>query len=100
MLNPTAAWWFTARLVQGVDTELAAVSGPLVSDLYPTLNWEQGEIVRGEHDLQIPDYVKPGRYQLQLFLHTGNPTDTIDRGDFGTGDGERVGGGILRNEGK
>ena len=78
-VNPTAAWWFTARLVQGADTELAAVSGPLVSDLYPTLNWEQGEIVRGEHDLQIPDYVKPGRYQLQLFLHTGNPTDTIDR---------------------
>ena len=78
-VKPTAAWWFTARLVQGADKEAAAVSGPLVSDLYPTLNWEQGEVVRGEHDMQIPDYVEPGRYQLQLFLHTGNPTDTIDR---------------------
>ena len=78
-VKPTAAWWFTARLVQGADQEAGAVSGPLVSDLYPTLNWEQGEVVRGEHDLQIPDYVEPGRYQLQIFLHTGNPTDTIDR---------------------
>lgn len=78
-VQPTAAWWFTARLVQGADQEVAAVSGPLVSELYPTLNWQQGEIVRGEHDLQIPDYVEPGRYQLQLFLHTGNPTETIDR---------------------
>ncbi|MFZ2357843.1 MAG: glycosyltransferase family 39 protein [Anaerolineae bacterium] len=81
--QPTAAWWFTARLVSGADTEVAAVSGPLVSELYPTLNWQAGEIVRGEHDMLIPDYVKPGRYQLQLFLHTGNPADGVDRVNLG-----------------
>ncbi|MFZ2487053.1 MAG: glycosyltransferase family 39 protein [Anaerolineae bacterium] len=82
-VQPTTAWWFTARLVSGADTEVAAVSGPLVSDLYPTLNWQAGEIVRGEHDLLIPDYVEPGRYQLQIFLHTGNPSDGIDRVNLG-----------------
>lgn len=82
--QPTTAWWFTARLVRGNDQEVAAVSGPLVSELYPTLNWQQGEVVRGEHDLLIPDYVTPGRYQLQLFLHTGNPAAGIDRVNLGT----------------
>lgn len=82
-VKPTAAWWFTARLVQGNDKEVAAASGPLVSELYPTLNWEQGEVARGEHDLLIPNYVEPGRYQLQLFLHTGNPADAIDRVNLG-----------------
>ncbi len=81
--QPTAAWWFTARLVSGADTEVASVSGPLVSELYPTLNWQAGEIVRGEHDMLIPDYVEPGRYQLQLFLHTGNPDDGVDRVNLG-----------------
>ncbi|HNS01090.1 MAG TPA: glycosyltransferase family 39 protein [Anaerolineae bacterium] len=82
-VQPTAPWWFTARLVSGADTEVASVSGPLVSELYPTPNWQAGEVVRGEHDLQIPDYVKPGRYQLQLFLHTGNPADGVDRVNLG-----------------
>ncbi|MEI2689680.1 MAG: glycosyltransferase family 39 protein [Anaerolineae bacterium] len=82
-VQPTAAWWFTARLVKGADTEVASVSGPLVSELYPTLNWQAGEVVRGEHDMQIPDYVAPGRYQLQLFLHTGNPADGVDRVNLG-----------------
>ena len=58
---------------------MASVSGPLVSELYPTLNWQAGVIVRGEHDMLIPDYVGPGRYQLQLFLHTGNPADGVVR---------------------
>ncbi len=82
-VQPTAPWWFTARLVEGADTEVAAISGPLVSELYPTLNWQAGEVVRGEHDMQIPDYVEPGRYQLQLFLHTGNPADGVDRVNLG-----------------
>ncbi len=82
-VQPTAPWWFTARLVSGADTEVASVSGPLVSELYPTLNWQAGEVVRGEHDMQIPDYVEPGRYQLQLFLHTGNPADGVDRVNLG-----------------
>lgn len=82
-VQPTAPWWFTARLVKGADTEVASVSGPLVSELYPTLNWQAGEVVRGEHDMQIPDYVAPGRYQLQLFLHTGNPADGVDRVNLG-----------------
>lgn len=82
-VKPTVPWWFTARLVQGADKEIASVSGPLVSELYPTLNWEQGEVVRGEHDLLIPDYVQPGTYQLQLFLHTGNPSEAIDRINLG-----------------
>lgn len=82
-VQPTAPWWFTARLVSGADTEVASVSGPLVSELYPTLSWQAGEVVRGEHDMLIPDYVKPGRYQLQLFLHTGNPADGVDRVNLG-----------------
>jgi mannosyltransferase len=82
-VKPTAAWWFTARLVSGADTEVASVSGPLVSELYPTLSWQAGEVVRGEHDMLIPDYVEPGRYQLQLFLHTGNPADGVDRVNLG-----------------
>jgi hypothetical protein len=83
-VKPTAAWRFTARLVAGDGTEVAAVPGPLVSDLYPTLNWTEGEVVRGEHDMQLPDYLQPGRYQLQLFLHTGNPEAVIDRVNLGT----------------
>jgi hypothetical protein len=83
-VKPTAAWWFTARLVASDGQEVAAVSGPLVSDLYPTLNWTEGEVVRGEHDMQLPDYLQPGRYQLQLFLHTGNPEAVIDRVNLGT----------------
>ncbi len=82
-VQPTSAWWFTARLVSGADTEVASVSGPLVSELYPTLNWQAGEMVRGEHDMLIPDYVEPGRYQLQIFLHTGNPADGVDRVNLG-----------------
>jgi hypothetical protein len=83
-VQPTSAWRFTARLVEGADKEVAAVSGPLVSDLYPTLNWEAGEVVRGEHDLMLPEYLEAGRYQLQLFLHTGNPESVIDRVNLGT----------------
>jgi hypothetical protein len=83
-VKPTTAWWFTARLVQGVDQEVAAVSGPLVSQQYPTLNWQSGEVVRGEHDVLLPDYLEPGRYQLQLFLHTGsNPEAVADRVNLG-----------------
>ncbi|MEA3335199.1 MAG: glycosyltransferase family 39 protein [Chloroflexota bacterium] len=82
-VQPTAAWWFTVRLIQGTDKEVAAVSGPLVSKEYPTLNWEEGEIVRGEHDLFLPDYLTSDRYQLQLFLHTGNPEAIADRVNLG-----------------
>ncbi len=83
-VKPTAAWWFTARLVDSRGREAAAVSGPLVSELYPTLNWSAGEVARGEHDMQLPSYLQPGRYQLQLFLHTGNPEAVIDRVNLGT----------------
>ncbi|MCS6842846.1 MAG: glycosyltransferase family 39 protein [Caldilineales bacterium] len=83
-VKPTAAWWFTARLVTPSGREVAAVSGPLVSEQYPTLSWSEGEIVRGEHDLLLPAYLQPGRYQLQLFLHTGNPEAVIDRVNLGT----------------
>lgn len=83
-VKPTAAWWFSARLVTPSGQEVAAVSGPLVSEQYPTLSWNQGEIVRGEHDLWLPDYLRPGRYQLQLFLHTGNPEAVVDRVNLGT----------------
>jgi len=77
-VKPTVAWRFSLRLLRG-ENEVASVSGPLVSDLYPTLSWRAGEIVRGEHDLPLPDYLEPGRYQLQLFLHTGNPENAADR---------------------
>ena len=33
---------------------VAKLEAPLVSDTYPTTLWQEGDIVRGEHDLQTP----------------------------------------------
>ncbi|MEA3346259.1 MAG: glycosyltransferase family 39 protein [Chloroflexota bacterium] len=38
---------------------------PLAGQLYPTTEWQPGEIIRGQYDLLIPAHAPPGRYRLE-----------------------------------
>ena len=46
-------------LTDGSGKSVAQLNAPLVSDTYLTTMWQEGEIVRGEHDLQIPADLPP-----------------------------------------
>ncbi len=65
---PRADWWFELALTDRDGQSVAKLSAPLVSDTYPTTMWQKDEIVRGEHDLQIPADLAPGTYRLGLTL--------------------------------
>lgn len=65
---PRADWWFELTLVDGGGHPVATLQAPLVSDTYRTTMWQQGEIVRGEHDLQLPADLPPDTYRLSLVL--------------------------------
>ncbi len=47
---------------------MASLQAPLVSDIYATTLWQEGEIVRGEHDLGLPPDLPPDTYRLSLIL--------------------------------
>jgi len=65
---PRADWWFSLALNDSAGHTVAAVQHPLVSDSYSTMLWQKGEVVRGEHDLMIPDNLPPDTYRLSLTL--------------------------------
>jgi hypothetical protein len=67
-VSPRAEWWFELTLSDREGQEVASVQAPLVSDTYPTTAWLADEIVRGEHDLRLPDDLAPGVYRLSLTL--------------------------------
>ena len=64
--RPRADWWFSLALNDSAGHTVAAMQHPLVGDSYNTMLWLQGEVVRGEHDLMIPDNLPPDSYRLSL----------------------------------
>jgi hypothetical protein len=72
---PRADWWFRLALTDGSGTSVAELSAPLVSVTYLTTMWQAGEIVRGEHDLQIPPDLPPDTYRLGLTLLPDEATE-------------------------
>ncbi len=67
-INPRADWWFNLTLNDASGHTVASLQAPLVSDIYPTILWQQGEIVRGEHDLFLPPDLQPDTYRMSLTL--------------------------------
>ena len=59
-------WRLNLRLVDEEDrTWWRGDQIPLAGQLYPTTNWQPGEIVRGQYNLLIPHHAPPGRYHLE-----------------------------------
>jgi hypothetical protein len=63
---PRADWWFDLILSDDTGQTVASLHAPLVNESYSTTLWSENEIVRGEHDLAIPEGVAPGTYRLSL----------------------------------
>lgn len=74
-VRPRAAWWFDLTLSDGSGHAVANLRWPLVSDSYPTTAWAPGEVVRGEHDLQISSETPAGDYRLSLTLYPDEETE-------------------------
>lgn len=74
-VRPRAVWWFDLTLSDGSGHAVASLRWPLVSDSYPTTAWAAGEVVRGEHDLQISSETPAGDYRLSLTLYPDEETD-------------------------
>jgi mannosyltransferase len=74
-VRPRAAWWFSLTLSDSSGHAVANLRWPLVSDAYPTTAWMKGEVVRGEHDLQIASETPPGDYRLSLTLLPDDETE-------------------------
>jgi hypothetical protein len=75
VVRPRAVWWFDLTLSDGAGHAVANLRWPLVSDSYPTTAWAQGEVVRGEHDLQISSDTPAGDYRLSLTLYPDEATE-------------------------
>ncbi len=71
---PRADWWFDLTLSDSGGNTVASMQAPLVSQSYGTTLWQEGEIVRGEHDLQIPPDLPPGQYRLSLIMTPDDKT--------------------------
>ena len=56
------------RLVLSFADHEGLLDAPLAGEGYPTHLWQPGEIVRGEHDVQIPASMQAGRHRLLLSL--------------------------------
>lgn len=65
---PRADWWFELTLNDSSGRIVAVLEAPLVAPTYMTTLWQEGEIVRGEHDLLIPPDLPPNSYGLTLNL--------------------------------
>jgi hypothetical protein len=74
-VRPRADWWFDLVLSDNSGRTVANLRWPLVSAAYPTTQWAQGEIVRGEHDLQLPSDLPPGDYRLSLNMYPDSETE-------------------------
>ncbi len=81
--QPRADWWFELVLSDRNGQSVARLQAPLVSDSYSSRLWQAGEIVRGEHDLVIPESLPPGTYRLSLVMNpdTGTPAGTAYLGN-------------------
>lgn len=66
--DPRAEWWFDLSLNDASGKSVAALQAPLVGPTYHTTLWQEGEIVRGEHDLTLPVDLPPDTYRLSLVL--------------------------------
>ncbi len=73
-MAPRADWWFELSLNDSAGKSVAQLTAPLVSETYLTTMWQEGEIVRGEHDLAIPADLPPDTYRLSLTLLPDNET--------------------------
>jgi len=68
-IAPRADWWFDLTLSDESGEAVASLQSPLVGATYPTTVWKEGDSVRGEHDLVIPDDLPAGNYRLSLVLY-------------------------------
>jgi hypothetical protein len=67
-VQPRADWRFDLTLNDASGYIVARLEAPLVGETYATTLWQKGEIVRGEHDLQLPADLRPGTYRLSVVL--------------------------------
>ncbi len=67
-VTPRADWWFGLTLSDSGGRTVASLQAPLVSEIYGTTMWQEGEIVRGEHDLQLPADLPADTYRMSLVL--------------------------------
>lgn len=74
-VRPRADWWFDLTLSDDSGVAVASLRSPLVGDTYPTQLWSQREVVRGEHDLQLPATLPPGNYRLSLTMLPDDETE-------------------------
>jgi hypothetical protein len=74
-VRPRATWWFVLTLSDSRGHAVANLRWPLVGDTYPSTAWAQGEVVRGEHDLQISSATLPGHYRLSLTMYPDDETE-------------------------
>lgn len=72
---PRADWWFELALSDREGKPVASIKAPLVSDTYLTTLWQANEVVRGEHDLQIPADLPPDTYRLSLTMFPDEETE-------------------------
>jgi hypothetical protein len=72
---PRADWWFELTLSDSEGQPVASMKAPLVSETYLTTLWQKGEVVRGEHDLQIPPDLRPDTYRLSLTMLPDEETE-------------------------
>jgi 4-amino-4-deoxy-L-arabinose transferase-like glycosyltransferase len=63
-LKPQEDWTLELSLVG--ESKLASVEGPLAGIDYPTSQWGEKEVIRGQFALQIPPNAPPGQYRLFL----------------------------------
>jgi 4-amino-4-deoxy-L-arabinose transferase-like glycosyltransferase len=56
------------QLVDSADQVLAESIGPLVTDDYPTSQWQEGALLMGRPALTIPANVEAGLYDIRLSL--------------------------------
>ena len=73
-VTPRADWWFDLSLNDSSGNTVASMQAPLVSDSYGTTLWQEGEVVRGEHDFQIPPDLPPDQYRLSLIMTPDDKT--------------------------
>ena len=71
---PRADWWFDLALSDASGNTVASMQAPLVSEVYGTTLWQEGEVARGEHDLLIPADLPPGQYRLSLIMTPDDKT--------------------------
>lgn len=73
ILKPQEDWTVELSLVGG--NRIASVEVPLAGIDYPTSQWREKEIVRGQYVLRIPPDAPPGQYRLFIRLKDLPPVE-------------------------